>query len=132
MVASCYLAAAHRRVRLCELHDRLWHDAGCPRGARFEAWAARARQPVNHRVLSLRGLPELVRLELLYAIGCRANEQVRTATGNMRRYVDELLASGVGSVLEFDPASFDPTGNRGLGALRPLQRRPGSPGLWRR
>lgn len=115
VVASCYLAAAHKRVRLCELHDRLWHDAGCPRGDRFEAWAARARQPVNHRVLSLRGLPELVRLELLYAIGCRANEQVRTATGNMRRFVDELLASGVGSVLEFDPAGFDPAGNRDWG-----------------
>jgi integrase len=115
VVASCYLAAAHRRARLCELHDRLWHEEGCPRGALFEAWAARARQPVNHRVLSLRGLPELVRLELLYAIGCRANEQVRTATGNMRRYVDELLASGVGSLLEFDPASFDPTGNRDWG-----------------
>jgi integrase len=115
VVASCYLAAAHSRVRLCELHDRLWHDAGCPRGAKFEAWAARARQPVNHRVLSLRGLPELVRLELLYAIGCRVKEQVRTATGNMRRFVDELLASGVGSILEFDLARFDPTGNRDYG-----------------
>jgi integrase len=86
-----------------------------PRGGRFQAWAARARQPVNHRVLSLRGLPELVRLELLYAIGCRVNEQVRTATGNMRRYVDELLASGVGSILEFDLSGFDPTGNRDYG-----------------
>ena len=114
-VASCYLAAAHRRVRLCELHDRLWHDAGCPAGAWFDAWAARARQPVNHRVLSLRGLPELVRLELLYAIGCRASEQVRTSTGNMRRYVDALLASGAGSVLEFDLAAFDPAGNRDYG-----------------
>ena len=115
VVASCYLAAAHRKARLCELHHRLWHDAGCPSGPGFQAWAARARQPVNHRVLSLRGLPELVRLELVYAIGCRAAEQVRTATGNMRRYVDELLASGVGSVLEFDLAGFDPAGNRDYG-----------------
>ena len=115
VVASCYLAAAHRRVRLCALHHRLWHDAGCPRYAAFEAWAARARQPVNHRVLSLRGLPELVRLELLYAIGCRVNEQVRTSTGNMRRYIDELLASGVGSIVEFDLAGFDPTGNHDWG-----------------
>ena len=115
LTASCYLAAAHKRVRLCELHDRLWHDAGCPRGGQFEAWAARARQPVNHRVLSLRGLPELVRLELIYAIGCRVKEQVRTATGNMSRYVDELRASGAGSVLEFDLAGFDPAGNRDYG-----------------
>jgi integrase len=115
VVASCYLAAAHRRVRLCELHSRLWHDAGCPRGANFEAWAARARQPVNHRVLSLRGLPELVRLELVYAISCRVKEQIRTATGNMRRFVDELLSSGIGSMTEFDLAGFDPTGNQDWG-----------------
>ena len=87
------------------LHDSLWHEAGRPRGAAFEGWAARVRQPANRRVLSLRGLPELVRLELLYAIGCRANEQVRDGTGDMRRYVDQLLASGVGSVLEFDLAA---------------------------
>lgn len=115
LAASCYLTAAHRRVRLCELHTRLWHDAGRPRGSDFEAWAATARQPVNHRVLSLRGLPELVRLELVYAISCRVKEQVRTATGNMRRFVDELLACGVGSVLEFDLNAFDPTGNRDWG-----------------
>ena len=51
--------------------------SGATRAARgaqaFEAWAARARQPANHRVLSLRGLPELVRLELLYAISCRVS-----------------------------------------------------------
>jgi len=115
VAASCYLAAAHKRARLCELHDRLWHEAGCPRGERFETWAAHVRQPANHRVLSLRGLPELVRLELLYAISSRVKEQVRTATGNMRRYVDELLASGVGSILELDLASFDPSGKLDYG-----------------
>ena len=115
VAASCYLAAAHKRVRLCELHHRLWREAGRPKGAQFVTWAARARQPVNHRVLSLRGLPELVRLELLYAISCRVKEQVRTATGNMRRYVDELLVSGVGSLLEFDVASLDQSGNHDYG-----------------
>ncbi len=115
IVASCYLSAAHRHFKLCALHNRLWHDAGCPKGRQFEEWAGRARQPVNHRVLSLRGLPELVRLELVYAISCRVEEQVRTATGNMRRFVDELLASGVGSVLEFDLRRFDPTGNQDWG-----------------
>jgi integrase len=115
VAASCYLAAAHKRVRLCELHDRLWHEAGCPRGERFDEWAARVRQPVNHRVLSLRGLPELVRMEMLYAISLRVKEQVRTATGNMRRYVDELLSSGVGSILELDLASFDPSGKLDYG-----------------
>jgi len=113
--ASCYLAAAHRRVRLCELHLRLWSDAGRPSDERFLTWAARVRQPVNHRVLSLRGLPELVRLELLYVISIRVNEQVRTATGNMRRYVDELRASSSESLVEFDLAGFDPTGRQDWG-----------------
>jgi len=113
--ASCYLAAAHRKSRLCDLHDRMWRVESRRPGADFEAWAAAVRQPANGLVLSLRGLPELVRLELLYAIGCRVKEQVRTAPHNMRRYVDALRASGVGSVLEFDPAGLDPTGNRELG-----------------
>ncbi len=112
LAASCYLLAAYRRIRLCELHDRIWHDAGCPRGNELTAWVARVRQPANHRILSLRGLPELVRLELLYAISRRVVEQVRTKTGDMRRYVDMLLAARVGSVLELDLVSFDPTGNR--------------------
>ncbi|MGH9655369.1 MAG: tyrosine-type recombinase/integrase [Bryobacteraceae bacterium] len=115
VAASCYLAAAHRRVRLCELHHRLWREAGRPGGEGFSTWATRVRQPVNHRVLSLRGLPELVRLELLYAISTRVKEQVRTATGNMRRYVDELLASGVDSLVDFDLAGFDPTGRQDWG-----------------
>ncbi len=113
--ASCYLAAAHRRVRLCELHHRLWREASRPSGEAFATWASRVRQPVTHRVLSLRGLPELVRLELLYAISTRVKEQVRTATGNMRRYVDELLASGVASLVDFDLAGFDPTGRQDWG-----------------
>lgn len=113
--ASCYLAAAHKKSRLCDLHDRMWRAESRRPGADFEAWAARVRQPANGLVLSLRGLPELVRLELLYVIGCRVEEQVRTAPHNMRRYVDALRASGVGSVLDFDPAGLDPTGNRDLG-----------------
>lgn len=112
VVASCYLGAAHRRSRLCQLHDNLWHSAGCPAGVEFETWAGVARQPANALILSLRGLPELVRLELLYAIGARVRDQVRTGTDTMRRYVDHLRFSGVASVLELDLAGFDPTGCR--------------------
>jgi integrase len=61
-------------------------------------------------VLSLRGLPELVRLELLYVIGCRRREQIRTNVSDMRAYVDRLRAAGVASLIELEPAWFDPTG----------------------
>jgi len=108
----CYLSVAHPETGLCEIHLRAWREAGRPRGRRFEAWAARARQPASSRVLSLRGLPELVRLELVYAIGCRAAEQVSVVTGGMRPWIDQLRAAGVSSVAEFDLAELNGIGDR--------------------
>jgi integrase len=108
----CYLSVAHPETGLCEIHLRVWREAGRPRGRRFEAWAARARQPASSRVLSLRGLPELVRLELVYAIGCRAAEQVSVVTGGMRPWIDQLRAAGVSSVTEFDLAELNGIGDR--------------------
>ncbi|MGH7417441.1 MAG: hypothetical protein ACREKB_06670, partial [Candidatus Rokuibacteriota bacterium] len=76
LAACCYLGMTHPESGLCEPHFQLWRHGGRPAGRAFATWAAQVRQPVNSRVLSLRGLPELVRVELLYAIGCRAAEQV--------------------------------------------------------
>ncbi|MGH9099369.1 MAG: tyrosine-type recombinase/integrase, partial [Acidimicrobiales bacterium] len=78
-----------------------WRAEGRPGGQAFSSWAARVRQPANGGVLSLRGLPELVRLEVLYAICCRVRDQIRTAT-NVHPYLDHLRAAGVSSVLDFD------------------------------
>jgi len=111
VAASCYLLAAHAKTRLCEIHYRMWRDDGSPAGQRFPGWAAGVRQPANGRVLSLRGLPELVRLELLYAVGCRVQAQIRTGTGNMRGYVDRLRSAGVASVLDYDLRCLDADGN---------------------
>ena len=105
--ACCYLDAAHRDSGLCEIHYQAWRRAGRPTGAAFTGWAARARQPVNSRVLSLRGLPTLVGLELLYAIGCRADDQVSVVTGGMRPWVDQLRAGGLASVTAFDLRALD-------------------------
>ena len=115
VAASCYLAAAHAKTRLCEIHYRIWRDDGSPAGQRFPVWAAGVRQPANGRVLSLRGLPELVRLELLYAVGCRVQAQIRTGTGNMRGYVDRLRSAGVTSVLDYDLRCLDADGNHDYG-----------------
>jgi site-specific recombinase XerD len=103
VAASCYLAACYKQSRLCDAHYAAWRAAGFPAGDRLQRFLARAPQPTNRRILSLRGLPELVRLELLYAIGCRVHEQVQTRTTEMRPYVDRLLASGVASLTDFDP-----------------------------
>lgn len=109
-VASCYLMACYKQSRLCGMHYDAWSQQGRPRGRRLAAFLARAGQPANARVLSLRGLPVLVRLELLYAIGCRRHEQIRTSAGVMRSYVDRLRAEGVASLIDIDPARIDPTG----------------------
>ena len=112
VAASCYLGVAHPESGLCETHLRLWREAGRPRGRAFPVWAAGVRQPVSSRVLSLRGLPELVGLEVVYAIGCRAAEQVSVVTGGMRPWVDQLRSSGVGSLCEFDLTLLDDVGDR--------------------
>ena len=110
--ACCYRPAAHAENGLCVPHAQLWRTDGRPIGKALSAWADRVRQPVNSRVLSLRGLPELVRLELVYAIGCRADEQVSVVTGGMRPWIDQLRAVGVSSVVEFDLAELDHVGER--------------------
>jgi integrase len=110
--ACCYRPAAHPDSGLCVPHAQIWRAEGRPRDAAFSHWAARVRQPVNSRVLSLRGLPELVRLELVYAIRVRAAEQVSVVTGGMRPWIDQLRAAGVASVTEFDLACLDGVGDR--------------------
>jgi integrase len=108
---SCYLEGAHGHTQLCDAHYRIWRIEGFLTGRAFEAWAVRVRQPANGRVLSLRGLPELVRLELLYVIGCRIREQIRTAT-TIHPYVDRLRAACVASVLDYDHRDVDVDGER--------------------
>ncbi len=112
VAACCYRPAAHAGNGLCVPHAQIWRAEGRLRDKAFSKWAARVRQPVNSRVLSLRGLPELVRLELVYAIGARAAEQVSVVTGGMRPWIDQLRAVGVASVTEFDLACLESVGDR--------------------
>jgi integrase len=108
--ASCWLPACYKQSRLCEAHYHAWHRHGCPGGRRLEAFLAAAPQPASSRVLSLRGLPELVRLELLYVIGRRQREQASTRVSDMRAYVDRLRSEGAGSLTELEPRGLDPSG----------------------
>lgn len=109
--ACCYLGVNHSHSGLCEIHYQAWRREGRPTGRRFTAWVARVRQPVNSRVLSLRGLPVLLCVELLYSIGCRAADQVSVVTGGMRPWIDQLRAAGAGSVTEFNLATLDDVGD---------------------
>jgi integrase len=107
----CYLGVMHSHSGLCEIHYQAWRRADRPTGRAFTSWTARVRQPVNSRVLSLRGLPTLLRVELLYSIGCRAADQVSVVTGGMRPWVDQLRGAGAGSVTEFDLSTLDDVGD---------------------
>ncbi|MGH9066196.1 MAG: tyrosine-type recombinase/integrase [Acidimicrobiales bacterium] len=110
--ASCYRAAAYPTSRLCLPHAQIWRAESRTGGESFTEWAKQVRQPVNSRVLSLRGLPELVRLELVYAIGCRADDQVTVVTGGMRPWIDQLRALGIASLTEFDLRLLEGIGDR--------------------
>ena len=117
---------------LCELHAQLWTRPGRPRGALSEAWAARVRQPVNSRVLSA-------------CVGCLSwcawSSSTRSAagppsrcassTGGMRPWVDQLRALGCRLGHRVRPRQLRQDRRPSLCALRPLQRRPGPPGLCR-
>jgi integrase len=106
VVASCFLEAVYQQKQLCRVHYVGWIEQGRPSGRRFEGWAARARQPVSGQILSLRGLPELVRLELLYSVGCRVEERMATQPWHLRHFVDFLRSCGVCSVTDADFAGF--------------------------
>ena len=106
VAASCFLEAINKEHRLCRVHYVGWLAEGRPGGRAFDRFAARARQPVSGHILSLRGLHELTRLELLYGIGCRITEKMATEPWHLRRFVDLLRAGDVGSVTEFDAAGL--------------------------
>jgi len=59
----------------------------------------------------LRGLPLLLRVELLYSIGCRAADQVSVVTGGMRPWIERLRAAGAGSVTAFNLTTLDDVGD---------------------
>ena len=111
---SCYRVAACG-LGLCDAHYKRWIGDGSPRGDAFDRWRRRARQPSNRRILSLRGLPELVRLEVLYGVQRRVAEQIKTGPENMSTFVDHLRAAEVASVLDFDMGLVDGERNRDHG-----------------
>ena len=127
-------AAAQAESRLCEIHyEHLARPRAVPSGTAFSEWAARVRQPVNSRVLQPAGPARAGPPGAgLRASAAGLAEQVRTSSpaGCAARSTSSG-PSGVASVLEFDLDLLDGIGDSGPRALRPLQRRPGPPGLCR-
>ena len=107
VATSCFLVATYKEHQLCRVHYVGWIAQGRPTGAQLEVWATRVRQPMSGQILSLRGLHELTRLELLYGIGCRVAEHMATEPWHLRRFVDLLRAGDVDSVTEVDIDRLD-------------------------
>ncbi len=70
--AECQVAGCDResisRRRLCRFHDQRLHRRGLLTGDELAAWVASERPRLGVHQFSLAGLPELLRVELLYAL----------------------------------------------------------------
>jgi integrase len=70
--AECHVAGCDResiaRRGLCRFHDQRLHRRGLLTGDELAAWVASERPRLGVHQFSLAGLPELLRVELLYAL----------------------------------------------------------------
>lgn len=107
--AACYREAEESH-HLCRAHYLRWVADGRPRGQALARWLARTLDLANGRAVSLRGLPELVRLEILYALQCRVAEQAQTPTQHVRRLANHAREIGASSLLEIDLLAVDASG----------------------
>ena len=104
--AGCGRLAASSRLRLCWRCDRSWRARGRPDLAAFCADALVEGQ-VEVAPISLAGLPERVRLELLFVAQRFSVQQRRRSRPVWRRLVRDARRTGVASLLELDGRADD-------------------------
>jgi integrase len=95
---------AHSRRSLCNAHEQRWNNARKPE---LESWcrvAGEVRGAVGGRV-SLRGLPRLLQLEVLFGIAMCAKGAGRCQPHELRASVEELCRRATMSVLDDDWAN---------------------------
>ena len=96
-------ALARGSEGICSEHWRHWRRVGAPRGVAFDRWASQVERPLPAaRFLDLSGLPERVRLEVLVGLTVSIERPRRSRITELRRVMNRLQASGVGSILEID------------------------------
>ena len=101
MRAGCERLAASSRLRLCWRCDRSWRARGRPDLAVFCADPLIEGQ-LEVAPISLVGLPERVRLELLFVAQRFSVQQRRRSRPVWRRLVRDARRTGVASLLELD------------------------------
>jgi hypothetical protein len=91
---------------LCARHYHQWSTAGRPKGRAFSDWAARAAPNRDGRAVCLRGLHPLVRAEVLYGLQVRDREQSKTNPSDVTRFVNQLRAHQVTSIVDVDKTTI--------------------------
>ena len=128
--AECHVAGCDResiaRRGLCRFHDQRLHRRGLLTGDELAAWVASERPRLGVHQFSLAGLPELLRVELLYALQQRDQAPPPLDPTEVRILLARL--GGTVSLREADPQVVCESGGmvynaatRGL--LRDLLRR---------
>jgi len=100
-VISCGRLAAHPGNRLCAAHDTDWREQG---RADLEAYCRQAspRRGERRGRVVLRGLPEQVITEILYAIGCCLTEGRHASPVELRGAADYCRRHSVMSLTDLD------------------------------
>lgn len=105
LCSACTRWACDAR-RLCRTHLRYWQQAENPSGEALRHWADQqnpSQADANPAQIILRGLPERLRLELLFSVQRCVEEGRRIAPGSMRQLVTHLRKTDAVSVLDLDP-----------------------------
>lgn len=100
-VISCGRMAAHLDNKLCAAHDKQWREQGRADLGAYCRQASPRRGERRGRVV-LRGLPEPVITELLYAIGCCLAEGRHASPVELRGAADYCRRHGVKSLADLD------------------------------
>lgn len=90
---------------LCARHYSQWSLAGRPKDRAFSDWAARVAPNRDGRTVCLRGLHPLARAEVLYGLQARDREQSKTNPSQVTRFVNQLRAHQVTSIVDLDKAT---------------------------
>ncbi|MFG1703769.1 tyrosine-type recombinase/integrase [Nonomuraea sp. M3C6] len=106
LVEDCPRWAQSRSV-LCRRHHEQWRRHNCPPVEEFARTAeALRRRPTGERII-VGGLPPHLRREMQYALQCRRDEASgKTTPTTVSRAVRLLIATGVGSLLEWTEAQW--------------------------
>ncbi len=110
--AQCWVAGCDResiaRRGLCRFHDQRLHRRGLLTGAELAAWVADERPRLAVHQFSLAGLPNLLRVELLYALQHRDHAPPPLDPTEVRILLARL--GDVGSLRRADPQAVCESG----------------------